>query len=586
MKRRALTAAVCSDARTPRALCERAEERLAVAYVEKPSASRRVHFNQTRVAAYDWKCISENLTNCKPTSYNLGMLGLTPGMQVLGVHNDSEADRRGLFRGMKLRAFNGDYIQSPEEFSFLLSEFEIYNSTIDLELEFLSVDESERLYPYPIEQFADQTPSDAVYAFCLKSELLQPNYTAAGVQTQFLNQLCANSNNKNGCDRYSPKFLVFELPLDYAGTRHTLRFYAEDWPPCPGEYRPAFTSPYETSRPCTPAAYRAARHFCQELSGLEAPANCEQDLAVMIAQQLEKHEEKRWDEKSTPDGVDLYAAIGVNRDASTSDINNSYVELAAQLAHSYSKLETIMSYAQKILTELEEIRALARVLIRRTNFSIHDAIVHLESDIVHFAPDYLISNIFSKKNVSLSNAEALVGTTSVQVLLKTGYLTFLNSNDESAEVSPEPRNQRRRGGTTSINKASPRNSHERLLFSTKLKEFRHWFELADAVANARTLDTAAQAAEFVSQTGQSRLDLAHKLLATANSLAIEANVTLSELEEPLAELSKKAFALNYAHETLTDETNRDFYDRPCRPVFGACCVRDAPDGGMRITCGS
>lgn len=80
--------------------------------------------------------------------------------------------------------------------------------------------------------------------------------------------------------------------------------------------------------------------------------------------------------------------------------------------------------------------------------------------------------------------------------------------------------------------------------------------------------------------------LAEELLRQARDAAVEANFTIRTLEKPLGEVSKRAYALHNAFDTLTDATNREFYDKPCRPVFGACCVRDAPDGGMRITCGS
>ena len=83
-----------------------------------------------------------------------------------------------------------------------------------------------------------------------------------------------------------------------------------------------------------------------------------------------------------------------------------------------------------------------------------------------------------------------------------------------------------------------------------------------------------------------RVALADDLLRQARDAAVEANFTIRTLDKPLGEVSKRAWGLHNAFDTLTDATNREFYDKPCRPVFGACCVRDAPDGGMRITCGS
>ena len=50
-------------------------------------------------------------------------------------------------------------------------------------------------------------------------------------------------------------------------------------------------------------------------------------------------------------------------------------------------------------------------------------------------------------------------------------------------------------------------------------------------------------------------------------------------------MSERAFNLKGAFNTLTDKTGREFYDKPCQPIFGACCARDQPDGGKSITCG-
>lgn len=80
--------------------------------------------------------------------------------------------------------------------------------------------------------------------------------------------------------------------------------------------------------------------------------------------------------------------------------------------------------------------------------------------------------------------------------------------------------------------------------------------------------------------------MARRLLDTAAGHVDNANRSLEALDGHLPDLARKAHALHTAFDTLADATNRDFYDRPCRPIFGACCVRDAPDGGLRITCGS
>ena len=117
---------------------------------------------------------------------------------------------------------------------------------------------------------------------------------------------------------------------------------------------------------------------------------------------------------------------------------------------------------------------------------------------------------------------------------------------------------------------------------------RPWGSLAARVAAARAgAPLVARAiADDALRTNRARVALADDLLRQAADAATEANHTIRALEKPMGEVSKRAWALHQAFDTLADETNRDFYDRPCRPVFGACCVRDAPDGGMRITCGN
>ena len=47
----------------------------------------------------------------------------------------------------------------------------------------------------------------------------------------------------------------------------------------------------------------------------------------------------------------------------------------------------------------------------------------------------------------------------------------------------------------------------------------------------------------------------------------------------------RSWAMERAAFDLTEGKNREFYDKPCKPVFGACCARDQADGGMNIICG-
>ena len=111
--------------------------------------------------------------------------------------------------------------------------------------------------------------------------------------------------------------------------------------------------------------------------------------------------------------------------------------------------------------------------------------------------------------------------------------------------------------------------------------------MAKRVGSARAgAVVVARGLRHVLEGCRQRVALADDLLRQARDAAVEANFTIRTLDKPLGEVSKRAWGLHNAFDTLTDATNREFYDKPCRPVFGACCVRDAPDGGMRITCGS
>ena len=74
------------------------------------------------------------------------------------------------------------------------------------------------------------------------------------------------------------------------------------------------------------------------------------------------------------------------------------------------------------------------------------------------------------------------------------------------------------------------------------------------------------------------------LLAAAEALDY-ANETLEAAKPAMFEVSNRAFQLQQAWKSLTDPEKRALYDKPCVPIFGACCARDQPDGGKTITCG-
>ena len=137
---------------------------------------------------------------CVPTVYDFGIKGWAgnSNLQVLGAHNDSEADRRELFQGMKLRRVDGVLIDSLTDYKEALkrkaAEAFQQKTRVNMSLEFLVVDENDRFLTGgqkgegagPISVYEHETASDAVYRQAHLNELIQPNYTALGVQKRFL----------------------------------------------------------------------------------------------------------------------------------------------------------------------------------------------------------------------------------------------------------------------------------------------------------------------------------------------------------------------------------------------------------------
>ena len=64
-----------------------------------------------------------------------------------------------------------------------------------------------------------------------------------------------------------------------------------------------------------------------------------------------------------------------------------------------------------------------------------------------------------------------------------------------------------------------------------------------------------------------------------------ANKTAEVMKTPMEDGKSRAWELTRAVDELLDARKREFYDKPCRTVFGACCARDQADGGMSILCG-
>jgi hypothetical protein len=74
-------------------------------------------------------------------------------------------------------------------------------------------------------------------------------------------------------------------------------------------------------------------------------------------------------------------------------------------------------------------------------------------------------------------------------------------------------------------------------------------------------------------------------LKSSTKNLILANETSTAIKDQVEMASHRSFAMERANFDLIKDKNREFYDKPCKPVFGACCARDQADGGMNIICG-
>ena len=85
--------------------------------------------------------------------------------------------------------------------------------------------------------------------------------------------------------------------------------------------------------------------------------------------------------------------------------------------------------------------------------------------------------------------------------------------------------------------------------------------------------------------GKASMSIARLNLAAANKTANQLGKD-EELggDSAMENAKHRSWALKQAAYDLTEGKNREFYDKPCKPVFGACCARDQADGGMNIIC--
>lgn len=329
--RRRMASTLCANSLARPSLCSRAEEILAMADVESPKSIRTTQFNSTRRFPKNSSLL------------DFGILGWYH-LQALGVRNDSEADVRDIGRGFKVRKVND--VEATE------SNFpDLFNQSLPINVTFQIVDDGNKWLPGRVVVYEGSTASDAVYAACRANELLQPNYTATGLQQQYLEEICQSpypsslpKNSIPGCDQtppyYDPREHLFELPLSYNGMGHTFRYYAQD------------------------TVETATQEYCARLG---QPRDCERDLRTAIEAQLDAFESKRFSETATPDGPDLYVALSVPRDASNETIVAAYSKLAAELREPFQAAKAELADAQEFAANADGFYRAAAMLVGRAN---------------------------------------------------------------------------------------------------------------------------------------------------------------------------------------------------------------------------
>ncbi|KAJ1458468.1 hypothetical protein M885DRAFT_614323 [Pelagophyceae sp. CCMP2097] len=704
--RRALSALACAQL-APRELCARAEEIVAAAHVEQPKAAKMFNMSWTRPRVDDAACgrtlrisgeaddgtlaealaaaaaaaaaggeaFSSQFDGCAPTLYDFGVVGWSGvlDLQVLGVRNDSEADRRGIHRGMRLRSIDGAGLdRRPDAAAALALKAMEPTPTA---LEFLIVDEHQRfLGSAPVQVFEDQWASDAVYEACKKHELLQPNYTHAGWPQKYYDALCAPEAQRppgneppEDCraagKKYTPRMLLFELPLDFGGLKHTLRYYADEWRPCAaGEYdgaslehggstwphgaddetsaaiaaldaAPAAAGAAGAAGGCVRGPERAARAWCTRL-GPPQPSNCLRDVLGLVDAEVAKSATKRWNEKATPDGFDLYAVLGVPRDADNATVVAAHARIDADVRAPAVHLLSRLAAATADMATVASARAAARLLLANANATRDRAAAAVDDERRRIDRARLASFGVVSNATTLALREGLADVfggaaevdldDALQRLAAAGHggavldkLLAAGLVDTQGGAAPKRRRNAPQPKTVFLTPSGddPRRQNglskdggnavalptllgaDALAIQAELRGATanesgdlDWQRLAKRVGEQRaTSDARASAIVYavrqMIESAERRTQTAAEILRLADDVARSANATLQAIDKPLKEISKRAHALHQALDTLADETNRDFYDRPCRPVFGACCVRDSPDGGMRITCG-
>jgi len=109
--------------------------------------------------------------------------------------------------------------------------------------------------------------------------------------------------------------------------------------------------------------------------------------------------------------------------------------------------------------------------------------------------------------------------------------------------------------------------------------------LGETRKSANAALRSVEAGNQMLEAGRSSRAIAAVSLKVARLNLVAANTSAAELKDDMEAANHRTWALDRARDELTVGKNREFYDKPCRPVFGACCARDQADGGLSILCG-
>jgi len=329
---------------------------------------------------------------------------------------------------------------------------------------------------------------------------------------------------------------------------------------------------FEEDGACVPDDLAAARRVCGLLH--PSPRNCEADLYVAVAQHVERVEKSRWD---TPPGsggqVDLYRALTTVRTSPPHMIHAQYLRHSAELVGPLRSVTrqlaamnaTYVAAAVAEASALQTVAALgATVRMAHRALNASAAMLTLARSARRTATD-----MFASGNATLAAvATALNNTLPVNRSSATAGVADgfgAPGADELRRVSRLPASAAADAVTAALAASADVAA------------------LADAAAD-RALSTAA-AADAALHAAQRLRYHADVEMDRAKGLFEDVDAARVRLKPRLDQIQMRHRVLKQANETLTDFTKRTFFDKPCQPIFGACCARDQPDGGKQIMCG-